>query len=187
MSSLLPIPVSSTSVCNWKNCGGEKGNWTCWKATRGNFSPFHLTGITCMDNTQKKYLFLNSLWNEDMLLNENHAVAKVYPSYKNTTLVQGLSSREHCKSIYNYITQMKLIIMSGGKTQNWEGIINSTYRFFSSSPYSGWCVSLQEMDIETLQFFKLFPFFVLHKILQQVQGWNETWEEELCNLKDSMS
>lgn len=53
-----------------------------------------------------------------MFLNENHVVAKVYPSYKNMTLVQGLSSREHCKSVCNYITQMKLIIISGGETEN---------------------------------------------------------------------
>lgn len=125
-----------------------------------------------------QHLFLNSLWNEDMLLNENHVIAKVYPSYKNMTVVQGLSSREHCKLMYKYITQMKLIIMSGGKTENWVGIINPTYRFFSSSPYSGWCVLFQEMDIESLQFFKLLPFFVLHKIVQQVQGWNETWEKK---------
>lgn len=52
------------------------------------------------------------------LLNENHTVAKVYPTYRNMTLVQGLSPREHCKSIYNYITQTKLIIISGGETEN---------------------------------------------------------------------
>lgn len=71
-----------------------------------------------MDNTQKKYNIYFWIHSEmKTLLNESHAVAKVYPSYKNMTLVQGLSSREPCKSSYNYITQMKLIIMSGGKTE----------------------------------------------------------------------
>ena len=44
-------------------------------------------------------VFLNQLCNKDMFLNENYVAAKVYPSSKTTALVQGLFSREQCKSI----------------------------------------------------------------------------------------
>lgn len=47
-----------------------------------------------------QHTFLNSLWNEDML-NENHVGAKVYPSYKNMTLVQGLSSLQVNLQLHN--------------------------------------------------------------------------------------
>lgn len=47
----------------------------------------------------RQHIFLNQLCNEDMFLNENNVAAKVYPSSKNTGLVQGLFSREQCKSI----------------------------------------------------------------------------------------
>lgn len=105
-----------------------------------------------------------------MFLNENHVVAKVYPSYKNMTLVQGLSSREHCKSVYNYITQVKLIIISGGETENWVGIINSTYRFFSCSPYSGMICRSERWILNHCIFFNFFHFLFYTKFCNRYKA-----------------
>lgn len=102
MSSLLLIPVLLLSVT--EKIVEEKKESTEHARKQPEETVSLLSDRDHMHGQYSKeiqHTFLNSLWNEDML-NENHVVAKIYPSYKIMTLVQGLSSREHCKSIYNY-------------------------------------------------------------------------------------